>query len=113
MITEKEQRAVALFERVTEVTGQEEADSILAELVEISMMHHGFAHEEAVRRTKENIGYHAGYFSNEIRERVERLFDCEHPFFGRIAIKGPPTVSEAFKMGQEFGAKLRRQREEN
>lgn len=37
-----------------------------------------------------NLGYYAGYYGNETRERVERLFKCSHPIFGSIAKEGAP-----------------------
>ena len=30
-----------------------------------------------------NLGYFAGYYDNETRERVERLFRCSHPGVGQ------------------------------
>jgi len=45
-----------------------------------------------------NLGYYAGYYDNETRERVERLFDCSHPVFGKAA-EGTPTPEEAFEAG--------------
>lgn len=32
---------------------------------------------------KNNLGYFAGYYDRETRERVERLFNCQHPVFGK------------------------------
>jgi hypothetical protein len=52
---------------------------------------------EAIERS--NLGYFAGYYSHETRERVERLFQCEHPVFGAIAVKGAPTFEQAFLAG--------------
>lgn len=63
--------------------------------------------EEATRIEQGNIAYYAGYFDNETRARVEKLFKCEHPIFGAIAEKGPPTPEQAFRMGQEMGEKMR------
>ena len=54
---------------------------------------------------KNNLGYFAGYYSNETRERVERLFLCEHPVFGSIKERGIPTTEEAFKMGMDYTKK--------
>lgn len=31
-----------------------------------------------------NLGYFAGYYSDETRERVERLFCCSHPVYGSV-----------------------------
>ena len=52
---------------------------------------------------KANLGYFAGYYDDETRARVERLFRCAHPFFGAIASCGPPTVEEALAVGIRFG----------
>ena len=57
----------------------------------------------AVKVARENLGYWAGYYDNETRARVERLFGCAHPAFGAIAEKGPPTPEEAFEMGKKAG----------
>lgn len=46
-----------------------------------------------------NLGYYAGYYSNETRERVEKLFLCSHPIFGAIKENGAPTAKEAFEYG--------------
>ena len=51
-----------------------------------------------------NLGYFAGYYDNETRERVERLFKCSHPIFGSIAAEGAPTAEEAFEAGRRMGA---------
>jgi hypothetical protein len=51
----------------------------------------------------DNLGYYAGYYDNETRERVERLFKCQHPVFGSIAENGAPTAEEAFAAGMRLG----------
>lgn len=50
---------------------------------------------------KINLGYFAGYYDSETRERVERLFSCAHPVFGSIEANGSPTPQEAFRKGFE------------
>ena len=50
---------------------------------------------------KVNLGYFAGYYSNETRVRVEELFTCSHPVFGSIKNNGSPTAEQAFNMGVE------------
>lgn len=35
---------------------------------------------------KKNIGYFAGYYDEKTRIRVESLFDCEHPIFGKVIL---------------------------
>lgn len=47
---------------------------------------------------KVNLGYFAGYYDRETRERVERLFDCSHPIFGR-ARDGTPSPEQALAAG--------------
>ncbi len=59
---------------------------------------------------KSNLGYFAGYYDNETRAQVERLFMCAHPIFGSIAQKGAPTAEEAFNLGVETGKKLKKNR---
>lgn len=54
---------------------------------------------------KINLGYWAGYYDDNTRKRVEKLFKCSHPFFGSIEDNGPPTAEEAFKMGVKAGKK--------
>ena len=61
---------------------------------------------EIAEITKKNLGYFAGYYNHETRARVERLFACEHPVFGKISVQGPPSAEEAFRKGLEFGRKV-------
>jgi hypothetical protein len=51
---------------------------------------------------KSNLGYFAGYCSDETRERVERLFCCSHPIFGSIKEKGSPTSEQALQAGLNY-----------
>ena len=51
---------------------------------------------------KINLGYFAGYYDSETRERVERLFRCKHPIFGAIATEGQPSAKEAYEMGKNL-----------
>lgn len=77
---------------------QGEADALFARLVQHSMKRGGHSICEAESIMRENLGYYAGYFSHDTRERVERLYGAIHPIFGS-ASKGPPTVTEAFEAG--------------
>lgn len=47
-----------------------------------------------------NIGYYAGYGSNDDRARIEELFECSHPVFGAVKKNGVPTGKEAFECGR-------------
>ncbi len=48
-----------------------------------------------------NLAYWAGYYGPVVRSRVEKLFLCEHPIFGKIDVNGSPTNEEAFKCGTD------------
>lgn len=47
---------------------------------------------------RQNIGYLAAYNSREVAQRIWKLFDTSHPFFGTDW----PTPERAFEMGQEW-----------
>lgn len=85
-----------------QITDQAEANAWFERLVE-----HGMRTgkpREAVEQTERiNLGYWAGYYDNETRDRVERLFGCAHPIFGAIGDGDGPTPEEAFQKGVEKG----------
>lgn len=86
------------------ITDPQEAAEYFEECVQHTMSF-GTSREEAEKIEKSNLGYYAGYYDNETRLRVEKLFNCIHPIFGS-AIK-PPTPEEAFEMGQKLGTQLK------
>jgi hypothetical protein len=67
----------------------------------------GLSRSEAARQQRASLGYHAGYYDDETRERVERLFRCEHPYFGSIKANGPPTTEQAWLLGYQMARALR------
>lgn len=86
-----------------EITDPQEAAQYLNDYVAWQEKH---MTEASVNYTVEevckiNIGYYAGYYSSETRERVERLFNTSHPIFGSIKSNGSPTPEKAFSMGQQ------------
>lgn len=83
-----------------EITDSFEAGRYFEQCVQHTMSH-GRTREEAEGIERANLGYFAGYYSHETRERVERLFRCAHPIFGP-AENGPPTDSEAFEAGRKL-----------
>lgn len=85
------------YDPAMKVTTPAEAAECFARLVEHSMLL-GLTKEKAVALEKLNLGYFAGYYDQETRLRVERLFECEHPVFGK-AIDGRPTMQQAFNAG--------------
>ena len=89
-----------------EITDPEDAQQYLAEYVNHIQKYldkeprdDGMTAEEIA---KVNLGYFAGYYSNETRARVEELFMCSHPVFGSIKNNGSPTPEQAFKMGEDI-----------
>ena len=90
------------YDPAMKITDQAEADAYFEVLVE-HMMRHGHDREEAERIERTNLGYYAGYGFD--RERVERLFNCEHPIFGKVAHHGHPSPEHAFRMGMVAGSK--------
>lgn len=98
----------ALYDKAMEATTQDEADVILEQIVECACrISPQQLREEHERIQRSNLGYYAGYYSHEVRERVERLFDTEHPIFGKIAVNGPPTTKQAFELGRRMGEQAR------
>jgi hypothetical protein len=90
------------------IADQTEADAYFEALVRRSMRTGGCDRNLAEQIERSNLGYFAGYFSSETRERVERLFRCVHPVFGSID-RGPPTAQEAFSAGLKLGERLQQQ----
>ena len=86
-----------------EIIDAAEAQEYFERCVLHSMTHFGKSREEAEQVERSNLGYCAGYYSEETRRRVERLFSCAHPVFGAIAEHGQPTVEEALEMGKRLG----------
>lgn len=101
-----------LLVKAMQVQTQAQADEIFRALVVLIMQDIGESEEEATRSARHDLGYFAGYYDDETRERVERLFQCEHPFFGSIAKNGPPTPKEAFEAGIAYGEWVRRRIQE-
>ncbi len=87
-----------------EITDQAAAEAYFEECVQHNMIYgvKKHARSEAEKIERANLGYYAGYYDSETRERVERLFKCSHPIFGSISKNGSPTVEEAFEAGKRM-----------
>lgn len=87
------------------VTEQTIADATFRLLVDDAMAaEDNPGRPEAEQIVRDNLGYFAGYYDAETRERVERLYNCQHPIFGKISEHGIPTPEEAFELGREMGS---------
>jgi hypothetical protein len=87
------------YDPAMKIMTQEEADFYFEECVQHTMNHFGVSREKAEEIERINLGYYAGYYSQETRARVEKLFRCEHPFFGSIEKNGPPSTGDALWAG--------------
>lgn len=65
------------------IADQGEADRYFEQCVAHTMSF-GKTRAEAESIERQNFGYYAGYYSDETRERVERLFRCAHPVLGQF-----------------------------
>lgn len=66
---------------------------------------------QAIEIAKSNLGYFAGYYDDDTRRKIEKLFLCSHPIFGSIEKNGAPTSEEAFNAG--FNGKILEEIREN
>lgn len=68
------------------ITDEEDARQYLAAYIKFQQANMGEASGKhtAEEICKINLGYYAGYYNEETRKRVERLFNCSHPVFGGI-----------------------------
>lgn len=89
------------YEPAMKITATREADVYFEALVQ-SCMTHGKSRKRAEYIERSNLAYYAGYYDNDTRERVERLFNCAHPVFGPIAKYGAPTPEDAFEAGRKM-----------
>lgn len=90
------------YSDAVKVKTQEEADVILAALVNQCMENTDKTREEVEEIQRSNIGYVAGYYDEATRERAEKLYGAVHPIFGPVS--NVITPDQAFQMGREFAA---------
>lgn len=62
--------------------------------------------EKAIGIVHSNLGYWAGYYSDEHRVAVRKIFGSSHPIFGDKF----PTPEEAFKIGLKLGEKWKNEK---
>jgi len=96
------------YDSAMKITEPAEAQAYFELCVE-HCMSHDRTRQEAESIERENLGYYAGYFDDETRRRVEELFGCAHPMFGKIADEnllhhGPITSEAAFEMGKRWAS---------
>ena len=86
-----------------QITKQEDADEYFSSCVEHTMrLNTELTEKEAIELEKDNIAYFACYTNNiDIRKRIEKLFNCEHPLFG--SVDNPLSADEIFLIGKAIG----------
>lgn len=91
------------LEPAMKITEQEDADQYFLEYVNYIQKFLDIEprndNKSAYDIAKINLGY---YYDNKTRERVEELFFCSHPIFGKIKDNGSPTPQQAFKAGVKY-----------
>ena len=83
------------------IIDKEEAKQYFEVYVDYLMVSFNNTLEKAVTIAKENLGYFAGYYDYKVMDRVNRLFETQHPIFGT----SHPTSEEAFIKGWELAEK--------
>lgn len=81
-----------------EITDPEDARQYLEALIERSVRCFDMSEDEARKVQLSNLGYYAGYYSYDVRVRVQQLFNAVHPIFGTTQ----PTADEAFQAGIDY-----------
>ena len=89
------------YSQAMKIETQEEADAYFESLIEfVSKESIGKTRSKIEETQRSNLAYHAGYYGPEVRKRVERLFNCEHPIFGKYEENGDATTEEAIELGR-------------
>ena len=69
------------------IEDSEQGQMYLAACIDHQMRIGGYSREEAEHIERNNIGYWAGYYDEDTRLRVERVFGIIHPIFGSMPHK--------------------------
>jgi hypothetical protein len=84
----------------------EEADAFIEQvMVENNVSAKDRPEKEQILRS--NAAYFAGYYDQETRERIERVFKAAHPIFGSTAANGRVDPSVAFRLGEAAGKAMK------
>lgn len=85
-----------------EITDEKEAAEYFEKCVRHNLSFGECERPRAEEVERANLGYYAGYYDNETRQRVERLFNCSHPIFGK-ATEAPVDPGKALLTGMAIG----------
>lgn len=112
---DEEDKLHELYRKALQATEQSEADRLFDELVDRTLpeLEEGRPFAEFVIRSRtedlvrHNLGYMAADQGSGARERIERLYNCEHPLFGKVAEMGFPTFEESVELGKRNFDRIR------
>lgn len=75
----------AKYELALQVESQKLADIIFGYLVRLAMEgDRSLGRPEAEQVVRDNLGYFAGFYRDEVRSRAERLYGAVHPIHGPL-----------------------------
>ena len=83
----------------------QDAEMWIEKEVEHFVTYHGKSPEEAVAHIKSNLGYMAGYYSDEVAKTIHRLFNAVHPIFGTSTYHKDVSPEEALELGKQIRCK--------
>lgn len=93
-------------------TTKVEAEALVLEEMERIRILHPYRTEAEQRFiVKGNIGYCSGYYSREEAARLLDLFECEHPYFGKIE-DWPKSPEAALLLGFKAGEAMKKRSED-
>ncbi len=90
------------YEPCSKIMTKAEADEYFERLVERGMRISGKSREETEQIQRHNIGYYSGYFDPVTMARMQELFCCAHPVFGRVTTEGIPSPEQAVEAGKKL-----------
>lgn len=72
------------YDPAMKIRSKKMAEEYLEGLVKRDMKYFNKTRKEALQMELRNIGYYSGYYNKSTMIRVQKLFSCEHPVFGKI-----------------------------
>jgi hypothetical protein len=91
-----------LYDLAVNAWSKKEANSHFAMLVQ-RQFNRGVSAEIAANFIRTNLARYAAHGDDEMRERVERLYECAHPIFGAFKEFGAPKTEEIYQLGLNKG----------
>jgi hypothetical protein len=95
-----------MYEEAINATDQKRADCYFNALVSYLMARTGQSGPSAVQQVQNDLGYYAGYFTQAVRLRVEKLYGARHPYLGTA--EKNLTPEEIYQIGFDLGSKFKK-----